>query len=191
MWVRRRWKILSQRRLLSLCSRQHSSHRIHLRHVSILLAIIVAYGPSPTMAGLLWFIVWQKPPHNIYHLLLHRMKIHDIARTPETIVNKKIKRLNLFELYFCVGKLHKIKFKNWKYSAGKHAQLSSFKPIFFPFVKQVCFWTTQIHNFGTSITILFLNCTFLAVVGIWDTRTSTNYTPPLKRSVVTLVTNSD
>jgi len=68
---------------------------------------------------------------------------------------------------------------------------SSFlESIFLPFVEQVCFCTSKVYNFWTSISILFHNCTLLAVVCIWHPWPPTNHTATLVASIVALITNA-
>jgi len=67
--------------------------------------------------------------------------------------------------------------------------LSFLKPILLPLIKQICFRTSQIHNFATSISILPRLNTLPTIISIRNTHPTTNDTPPFKRSVITLIAN--
>jgi len=69
--------------------------------------------------------------------------------------------------------------------------LPLFKPVFFPFVEQVRLRTPKIDDLRTAVSVFFLLCTLLAVVGIRDPLTAANHTAAFVRTVVTLVTNTD
>ena len=70
-------------------------------------------------------------------------------------------------------------------------RLPLFEPVFLSLVKQIRFRWSQIHDLWTSVSILFLNRTFLAVVGIRNTRTTTDHTSTLIRAIITLVTDTN
>ena len=57
---------------------------------------------------------------------------------------------------------------------------SSFlKTVLFHLVEKVSFRASEIHNFGTTVPILLLDCALLAVVGVGDARPATDDTPAL------------
>lgn len=60
--------------------------------------------------------------------------------------------------------------------------------VFFAFIEQVCLRTPQIDNLWATVSILLLNGALFTIVGIRDSGTSTDHTPALVRSIVTLIT---
>ena len=67
--------------------------------------------------------------------------------------------------------------------------LSFLEPILFSFVKQIRFGGPQIHNFWTSVPILFLLDAFATVIGIGDSWITANDTAPFKGSVIAFIAN--
>ena len=55
-----------------------------------------------------------------------------------------------------------------------------FEPILFHFIEEISFWASQVDNFWTPVPVLLLDCTFFAIVGVRDSRTTANYTSSLK-----------
>lgn len=80
--------------------------------------------------------------------------------------------------------------------------LPRLETIFFPFVKQIRFGTSKVDNLRAAIalivrtkiilTYIFLfDCALLAVIGVRDSRATTNNTATLVRAVVALIANSN
>jgi hypothetical protein len=69
--------------------------------------------------------------------------------------------------------------------------LSFFEAVFFPFVEQICFRATKVHDFGAAVAIFFLDGALLTIVGIRNTLASANDTAALITSIVALVANTN
>ena len=63
--------------------------------------------------------------------------------------------------------------------------------VLFPLVEEISLGTAKVDDLGTSVSILLLDAAFLTIVSIGDTRTSTDDTPSLIRTIVTLIAYAD
>lgn len=63
--------------------------------------------------------------------------------------------------------------------AGTPTRLSFLETVFLPFVEQVSFRTSQVHNLRTAISVLLLLSALFAVIRVRDTETPTNNAPAL------------
>lgn len=60
--------------------------------------------------------------------------------------------------------------------------------VFFALIEQVCLRAPQIDNLWATVSILLLNGALFTIVGIRDSRTSTDHAAALVGSIVTLIT---
>jgi len=63
-----------------------------------------------------------------------------------------------------------------------------FETVLFPLIKQISFATTQVHDLGTPVAVLLLDCALLAIIGIRNTDTTTNDAATLSCAVIAFVT---
>jgi len=75
---------------------------------------------------------------------------------------------------------------------GKRQQqlLSLFEAIFLSLIEQACFSTANVDYLWTSVSILFSDCTFFAVVSIWHARTTTHNILSLMWTIVAFITDT-
>lgn len=67
--------------------------------------------------------------------------------------------------------------------------LSFLESILFSFIKQIRLGGSQIDNFGTSITILFLLDTFSTIIRIRNTHSTTNTTSTFEGTIIAFITD--
>jgi len=63
--------------------------------------------------------------------------------------------------------------------------------VLFPLVEQICFWTSEIYNLWTTVSIFLLNGTFFTVISVTDSRTSTNNTSSLITAIIAFIADSN
>ena len=70
-------------------------------------------------------------------------------------------------------------------------RLTFLEPVLFPFIKQICFWSTDIGYAWASISIFAHLCALFAVESIRSTVPAANNTSSLQRTIIAVVTNGD
>jgi len=73
----------------------------------------------------------------------------------------------------------------WEEEATHQSPL--LEAVFFAFIEEICLRAPQIDNLWATISILLLDGALLTVIGIRDSRASTDHTAPLVRAIITLI----
>jgi len=68
---------------------------------------------------------------------------------------------------------------------------SFFESILFPFVEEIGFGTSQVHDLRTTVSVFLQDGAFLAVVGVTDAHTAADDTPSFVGPIIALVADSN